>query len=165
MSICEQNSTLSTFTKWQVHDTSRDEETLRESMRYRRERVLTSDMQGQYSVISFFLFLWQDQIKCVCVWVRVRVCVCVCVCVGELFTGPTVQPSDDRPVILNHYENCQEQTEALGEETNPVSLCPSQVPHNLQMCTARTGEEQTEIRYKQFRKVASEQKYTSNKIL
>ena len=80
-------------------------------MRYRR--VLTSDMQGQYSAISFFLFLWQDQIKCVrvcvcvvCVCVWCVVCVCVCVC--EFFTGQTVQPSDDRPVSLRHYENCQE---------------------------------------------------------
>ena len=57
--------------------------------------------------------------------------VSVRVCVSEFFTGLTVRPTDDRPVSLKHYEYRQEQTEALGEETDPVPLCPSQIPHGL----------------------------------
>jgi hypothetical protein len=67
----------------------------------------------------------------VCLCVCVSVCECVCVCFSKFFTGPPLQPTDNRPVSIKYYENWQEQTEALGEESDPVPLCPSQISHGL----------------------------------
>jgi hypothetical protein len=78
------------------------------------------------STVSFHISYSCDRIR-----LSVCVCVCVCVCFSESFTGPNVQPTDDRPVSLKHYENWLEQTEALGEETDAVSLGPAQIPHGL----------------------------------
>jgi hypothetical protein len=77
---------------------------------------------AQFHFIFLILVVGSD---CACVRARARVCV------SEFLTGPTVQPTDYRPVNRKHYENWQQQTEALGEEPDPAPLCPSQIPHGL----------------------------------